>query len=348
MATIVRRPGKNGQTSYRAQVRRKGAQPLSATFTKLSDAKQWGQITEAAILEGRHFTTAEAKRHMLTDLVERYLVEVMPQTRPSTSYTQTRHLYWWRAQLGPHALAAITPVTIAECRNQLAQNHAPATVVRYLSTLSHAYTIAVEEWQWITGNPVRKVRKPKEPRGRVRFLSDDERQRLLATCERSRNPYLYTLVILALATGARYGELMHLHWFDVDLGRGTLTFRDTKNGETCTVPLTGYAHVHLQQHAKVRRLDTTLVFPDTTGKRPHYMRDAWKHAVQKATIPNFRFHDLRHTFASYMAMNGASLLEIAEVLGHKTLSMVKRYAHLTEGHTSCVVERMNRAVFGEP
>jgi len=135
MATIVRRPSKNGQTSYRAQVRRKGAPPLSATFTKLSDAKKWVQITEAAILEGRHFTTTEAKRHTLTDLVERYLVEVMPQKRPRTSYTQIRHLYWWRAQLGPHALAAITPVTIAECRNQLAQNHAPATVVRYLSTL---------------------------------------------------------------------------------------------------------------------------------------------------------------------------------------------------------------------
>ena len=78
------------------------------------------------------------------------------------------------------------------------------------------------------------------------------------------------------------------------------------------------------------------------------MRDTWEHTVQKATIPDFRFHDLRHTFASYLAMNGASLLEIAEVLGHKTLTMVKRYAHLTEAHTRGVVERMNRAGFGEP
>jgi integrase len=125
------------------------------------------------------------------------------------------------------------------------------------------------------------VRKPKEPRGRVRFLSEDERQRLLAACERSRNPYLYTFVILALATGARYGELMHLHWSNVDLRCGALTFRDTKNGETRPVPLTGYAHDRLQQHAKVRRLDTTLVFPDTTGKRPHYMRDAWSMPYRK-------------------------------------------------------------------
>lgn len=77
------------------------------------------------------------------------------------------------------------------------------------------------------------------------------------------------------------------------------------------------------------------------------MRDAWEPAVQKAAIPDFRFHDLRHTFASYLAMNGASLLEIAEVLGHKTLSMIKQYAHLTEAHTRGVVERMNRAVFGK-
>jgi hypothetical protein len=95
MATIVRRIGKNGQTSYRAQVRRKGSPPLSATFTKLSDARKWEQVTEAAILEGRHFKTAEAKRHTLTDLIDRYLLDVMPHKRPRTSYTQTLHLHWW-------------------------------------------------------------------------------------------------------------------------------------------------------------------------------------------------------------------------------------------------------------
>ena len=92
---------------------------------------------------------------------------------------------------------------------------------------------------------------------------------------------------------------------------------------------------------------TTLVFPDPTGTRPADIRAAWQDAVRRAGIENFRFHDLRHSAASYLAMNGASLLEIAEVLGHKTLAMVKRYAHLSEAHTRGVVERMNRAVFGE-
>jgi integrase len=89
------------------------------------------------------------------------------------------------------------------------------------------------------------------------------------------------------------------------------------------------------------------VFPDATGGRPLSIRNAFENAVERAGITDFRFHDLRHTAASYLAMNGASLMEIAEVLGHKTLNMVKRYAHLSEAHTRGVVERMNRAVFGE-
>jgi integrase len=170
---------------------------------------------------------------------------------------------------------------------------------------------------------------------------------LLETCQASRNPYLRIIVVLALATGARRGELLALRWSDVDLKRGTLTFHETKNGERRAVPLTGQALALMREHAKVRRLDTALVFPDATGRRALGIREAFEGAVKRAGVVNFHFHDLRHTFASYLAMNGASLLEIAEVLGHKTLAMVKRYAHLTEAHTRGVVERMNKAVFGE-
>jgi integrase len=207
-------------------------------------------------------------------------------------------------------------------------------------------TVAVTEWGWLDDSPMRKVTKPKEPRGRVRFLSDQERHQLLEACQASRNPYLHTIVVLALATGARRGELLGLRWPDVDLKRATLTFQETKNGERRAVPLTGQALTLMQQYAKVRRLNTVLVFPDATGKKPGGIREAFEGAVKRAGIVDFRFHDLRHTAASYLAMSGASLAEIAEVLGHKTLAMVKRYAHLSEAHTRGVVERMNRAVFG--
>ena len=288
----------------------------------------------------------------MSDLVDRYITDVLPNKRPSTAYNQHYQLRWWKAQLGHYTLADVTPALLVEYRDKLARNKARrqsgATVNRWLAVLSHCFTMAVQEWQWCDDNPVRTISKPREPRGRVRFLSDQERYQLLEASQASRNPYLYTIVVLALATGARRGELLGLQWPDVDMKRGTLTFHETKNGERRAVPLTGQALTLLHQHAKVRRLDTTLVFPNSSGGRPLGIREAFEGAVERAGITDFRFHDLRHTAASYLAMSGASLAETAEVLGHKTLAMVKRYAHLSEAHTRGVVERMNRAVFGEP
>ena len=349
MATFDQRIGPDGTIVYRVRIRRKGYATETATFSKLSEAKKWAQVTEGAIFEGRHFNVKEAKRHTVADLIDRYLTNVLPHKSFSSIDNQTRQLQWWKAQLGHCILADLTPTLIADHRDKLARGDGirrkNSTVRRYLAALSHALTVAVKEWGWLDDSPMRKVSKPREPRGRVRFLSDEERQSLLDACKESRNPYLYIVVILALSTGARRGELLSLHWSDVNLKRGMLTFRATKNGETRSVPLTGYAFDVLTTHAKVRRLDTTLVFANSTGMKPLSVRDAFENAVKRADIANFRFHDLRHSAASYLAMNGASLAEIAEVLGHKTLAMVKRYAHLTEAHTRSVVERMNIAVF---
>jgi integrase len=313
----------------------------------LSEAKKWVQTTEAAILEGRYFPSAEAKRHTLADLIDRYITDVLPQKRPSTIPHQTRQLHWWKAQIGHSLLADITPLLIAGHRDRLLRDRANSTVNRYLAVLSHAFTMAVKEWQWCDDNPVRKISKPKEPRGKVRFLSNEERRRLLEACKANSNPYLYTVVVLALSTGARRGELLTLHWPDVDFQRRVLTFRETKNGETRAVPVTGYALDILTQHAKIRRSNIDLVFPNATGRKPLAIRNAFENALERADILNFRFHDLRHTFASYLAMQGASLLDIATILGHKTLQMVQRYAHLSEAHTAGVVARMNKAIFGE-
>jgi integrase len=344
MATIVRRTGKDGHTAYLVRVRRKGTPPQTATFPKLSEAKRWAQITEGAVLEGRLFKTAEAKHHTISDLIERYRQDVFPQKRSSTVYNQVYHLQWWEAQLGQYALSEITPTLIVEYRDKLARTRKNSTVRRYLAVLSHAFTVAVE-WQWVNENPVSKVRKPKEPRGRVRFLTDDERERLFAACKVSRNQYLYLIVVLAISTGARRGELLSLRWPDVDLKRCTLTFQQTKNGERRAVPCTGHALDLLKQHAQGRCSGISFVFPSATGRKPLSIKDAFANSVQRAGIHDFRFHDLRHTFASYLAMQGASLLDIATILGHKTLQMVQRYAHLSESHTRQVVARMNAAMF---
>jgi integrase len=218
-------------------------------------------------------------------------------------------------------------------------------VNQYLATLSHALTVAAREWGWLEASPMAAVQRLREPRGRVRILSDEERPRLLAACQGSHNRCLYPVVLLAVSTGGRKMEILALRWPDVDLQRGVLTFHQTKNREPRRVPLTGPALTLMQHRARRRRLDTDLVFPRRDGHTPVDIRASWQRALGDAGIADFRFHDLRHSAASYLAMEGASLVELAEVLGHKTLAMVQRYAHLTEAHTRRVVERMTAAKF---
>src|SRR4029434_4378390 len=179
MASIVKRINKDGKGVYFVRIRRKGSPTQIATFPRLADAKKWAQITETAILEGRPFPTTEAKRHTVSDLLTRYRSDVLPHKRSSTIYNQVYHLRWWEAQIGHYLLSDITPACIVEYRDQLARTRENSTVRRYLAVLSHAFTVAVQEWEWVNENPFHKVSKPKEPRGRVRFLSEDERERLL-------------------------------------------------------------------------------------------------------------------------------------------------------------------------
>jgi integrase len=344
MATIERRRGRHG-LRYRVKVR-VGGTAQSATFASLPAARHWASLTEATCRAQRLFPASEATRHTLGALLERYAREVLPRKSPGTQRHQGTHLAWWQTHLGAYRLQDVTPARLVACREQLAHGRAPGTVQQYLATLAHACAVAVREWQWLDESPMRKVTKPTAPRGRVRCLSADERHRLLEACKASGNPYLYLVVVLALSTGARKMELLTLTWREVDLPRGVITVPKTKNGERRVLPLAGPALALLQQHARVRRIDTPLVFPWADGRHPLDIRYAWTQAVQAAQITDFRFHDLRHSCASYLAMNGASLLEIAELLGHKTLAMVQRYAHLTESHLHGVVTRMNAAIFG--
>ncbi len=345
MATIERRPHQDGTVRYRVKVRVHGARPQTATFATLTAARHWAATTEATLRAHRHLPPAEAARHTVADLVERYTRTVLPRKSPGSARTQGSQLAWWQAELGPVRLADVTPARLVACRDRLAEDHAPATVNGYLAALSHAFTVAVTEWQWLDASPLERVRRLREPQGRGRFLTEDERQRLLAACDVSPNRFLAPVVVLALSTGARKQEILGLTWADIDLRRATVTLQHTKNRTRRTLPLTRRALTEVQQLATVRRLDTALLFARTDGRAPIDLRAAWARALQEADMHDFRFHDLRHSAASYLAMSGASLVEIAAILGHRTLQMVQRYAHLAEGHTAGVVARMNAALF---
>ena len=372
MATIEKRTNKDGDITYRVKIRMLGHKPENATFTSRTKAKKWAQDTESAIRDGRHFKVNEAKKHTMGDLIDKYIMVALPENEKHAGITKSQ-LLWWKERIGVKLLSDITSATIVEQRDLLLtepivstrrvkledgtveeivtrRKRSRSTVVRYLAALSTVYTQAVKEWKWIARdqNPMPDVKKPKEANGRVRFLSDDERTKLLEACKSRKNQQLYLIVMLAISTGARKGEIMKLTWGDVSFEYRRIILRDTKNGETRSVPLAGAAYDLMKGHSEDHRTDTPLVFPrkGINGNKPMSIREAWLTAVAESGVVDFRFHDLRHTAASYLAMDGASLAEIAEVLGHKTLQMVKRYAHLTESHTLGVVERMNQKIFG--
>ncbi len=192
-----------------------------------------------------------------------------------------------------------------------------------------------------------KVSKPKEFQGRVRYLNDEERNRLLKACREIKEPFLYPVVILALSTGARKSEILNLKWENVDFTRCMAIIHATKNGERRALPLSSESLTVLETLKRNKRKDSKLLFPNMKGDKPFQVDPSWKLALKQAEIHDFRFHDLRHCAASYLAMNGATLLEIAHVLGHKTLRMVKRYSHLSDQHIAGVVEKMNRMIIGK-
>ena len=337
MATIRKRVGPKG-TRYMAIVRREG-QSSTATFRTKSEAQKWAGVVEATITQGKHLPNPESKRRTVRDLLERYKHSEIPRKRDRSN--PTRYVNFWIDRIGDLKLARLNRAQIVEIRDELAEDRSPATVNRYLALLSHACTMAEREWEWMDSNPLRKVRHLTEPRGRVRYLNDDERDRLLGTAKASDHPHLYAIVLLALTSGARKGEILGLHWKDVDLAFRTAILHDTKNRERRTLTLVPPVVIELKKIQKVRRIDTDLIFthPATGKANPFYFDKAWREARDKAKLKDFRFHDLRHSCASNLAMNGATTAEIAAVLGHKTLAMVKRYSHLSDEHVRGVVER---------
>ena len=188
-------------------------------------------------------------------------------------------------------------------------------------------------------NPVSKLKTLRDPSGRTRYLTDAEEERLMKA--------LPTDEVL-LHTGFRRGELLGLRWRDVDLKGGALTIPTAKNGEARHVPLTSTVRTILSR--RTRSLDaSTFVFPNSEGHRDlRWAKKTVPAALRAAQIEDFRFHDLRHTFASRLAMEGVDLMTIRELMGHKTMVMTLRYSHLSPGHRRTAIERLVTRATGEP
>lgn len=352
MASIEKRVNK-GKTTYKAKIRLKGFPYQEATFTSKTKAQEWASKTENLMKDGKYLSQIKSKEHTIADMIDRYIETVLPQ-KPKVQYDWTLYLNRVKGMIGHYTLYQATPSVIAEMRDKIASEkiynkskpRAGATVNRYLTALSSAFGIAVNEWEWLEVNPMLRVKKMKEAKPRVRYLDDDERVRLLEACKKAENPYLYPAVIIAMSTGARKMEVLSLKWDDVDLINDRAILHDTKNGDRRTLSILSKAKDAMQELYDNRTSDG-WVFPSQDGSKQFDITRSWRKAIKEAEIKDFKFHDLRHTAASYLAMNNASMGEIADILGHKTLQMVKRYSHLSDEHKKSVVEKMNNKIFGD-
>lgn len=274
--------------------------------------------------------------------------------------TRVQRLTWWSIKIGELSLIDVSDdhihAAIEALANEPARFYAgkdahgqpiykarrrplaPATLNRFVASIGAVFTWAIKRRVAPKGfvHPCRAVERRTENNEQTRFLSPEERTRLLEAARASPWPRLYLLTLLALTTGARKGELLGLNWADIDLDAGTALVGRTKNGDPKVLPLVPAVVEEL------RRLGGKgLVFAsDRRPEQPYSFEWRFTDALKAAKIRNFRFHDLRHTCASMLAQSGATLLEIGDLLGHRQLQMTKRYSHLTVGHKAALVNRI--------
>jgi len=361
MATIRKREGRHGDATYTAMVRRAGFPTRTATFNTREKAKRWAATVDAEMIEGRHSRDAAGARRTVAEAIDRYLAEEVP-TKRGGGGMHTTCLGWWRERIGEKKLGRVTRAVLVEERAKLLREsftradpmakrtqlekgehprvykRTPATANRYMAALSHVFTMCCGDWEWLqpAANPFAGLSQLKEAKGRTRNLSDEERDSLLA--ETAKDPTLHTLVTLALATAARAGELVRLTWADVDLREGRLLFRITKNAQPRTAWVRGDALDQLKQYAKVRQLHRPEVFPGK-GRGEYDYAKRFAAAVKAAGIDDFRFHDLRHTSATYLARLGTTEQQLKAIGGWKS-GVVSRYVHLAAKDVEDAIQKL--------
>ena len=310
---------------WQAQVRRRGVPPRAKSFDKRSDAERWARELEAeADRSGWVADTRLAEKTTLRELLTRYCAEVTPTKRGAVS-ERSRINSILHCPIAHRTLAKLTSSDVATYRDERLKCVAPATVVRELNTVSHAIEIATREWGlWLPRNPVKLVRRPQVPRGRTRRLQEGEEARLMLACDLGRTPLLKPLLVLALETAMRRGELLSLDWQHIDLNRCVAHLPLTKNGDSRDIPLSRRAVAILRVLIADERRDTVRVFPVTGNS----VRLAFEHLRARAGMSDLHFHDLRHEAVTRLFEKGLNIAEVSAISGHKELRMLQRYTHL--------------------
>jgi integrase len=362
MATIEKRTAADGSVRYRVKIRLRGEKPRHRTFKRKTDADLWAKKVESDLGHGVYVPTTADRRRTLGELIDKFIAEQLPlRAHNADRRNLVAQLGWWKLEAGHVTLDKLTPQAIASFRSTLLSRKTgrkraagaskatagtpitPATANRYLAALSAVCKWAWKELGWLTSNPVLAVSKGAESQGIVRFLSDDERRALLAAARGSQDRNIHCAIVLALATGARYSTIRMRTWDDIVFDKARMRVGTMKNGEPRYVPLVPAAERALREQFERDPTKRGWVFKGARDDAPADLDLPWRAVRNAAGLigdKHCRFHDLRHDVGSHLTMHGASLLEVAEALGHKTLAMAQRYSHQSGEHVRSTLERI--------
>ncbi len=292
------------------------------------------------IKEGKIPEIRQVKNYKFAELAHEYDTWVKQQKGYRSKKTFLRQLV---EKFGNLSVSEISTLIIEKWQTKLLKIRKPSTTNRTLACLKHMLTKAVD-WKMAseeTLKQVRKVKFQKENNRKLRFLNIDECQRLIDCC----STHLKPIVITALNTGMRRGEILGLMWKQVDLRHGFISLDDTKSGEGRQIPMN---QTLIEMFSEMSRgFESKYVFSNRNGDSLTDIKHSFNTALRKAEIHNATFHTLRHTCASHLVMNGADLTSVKELLGHKSLSMTMRYAHLAPEHKRKAVNILDKALRNE-
>lgn len=348
MATIRRKGNK-----WQAIIRKLDGYPNAyKTWEKKQEAIDWATDEEARRASGLYFPD-KLKKLTLTQLIDQYIDHTLP-SKPKSFKDILRHLNWWKAELGAYSVIVIDTNMIAKLRKKLLDEpinknkmRSTATINRYTSALSAVFSYGLKLHSWLRENPCRRLPKFKESPGRTRILGKEECKRLLFACKHSYNHLILPIILIAITTGMRQGEILNLTWDCIDFNQKLISIKMSKNGRPRSVPLTNKVEKYLLQLKEKSQPNIPHLFPSKRRFGHICIRKAWEDVIKRAKIEEIRFHDLRHTFATYAGQAGASNLQLQTAMGHRTLAMLNQYTHMDGMANREVSDSVSETLTGE-
>ncbi|WAC06732.1 MAG: tyrosine-type recombinase/integrase [Thermodesulfobacteriota bacterium] len=299
-------------------------------------AEQVLMDVQVKIAKKEYLGVLEEKKILFEEYVREYL-EYSKANKSVATYERSDRFSTnsLKATFQGKYLFEITPQLIEKYKAMRLEKVEPATVNRELACLKHMYTKAME-WGYARINPAKGVKLLKEPPGRLRYLKPEEIKTLLQACSEHIRP----IVVTALNTGMRRSEVLTLKWSHVDLENRKVTVVNTKNNESRVIPINRTLYQELLILAQ-KSNKGAHVFSGRDGNPFKDVKKSFSSALKKAGIEDFRFHDLRHTFGSHLAMKGVNPRTIQQVMGHKEIKMTMRYSHLSPEFVQEAVEKLD-------